>query len=165
MTRTIGNFRNKRIEWLDSAKGIVIILMLYGHFDNIPCMVKAVIYSFHMPFFFILSGYFIDKKNIDNTLHYKEDKATFVPLSTGGTSSHNFSKPSKWQLGHSTCKCPLWYKRSRMYYFELLCTACWSTVVSMGIVLGINYSSSLSSFLFVPTYSDLHIYPISLWCR
>lgn len=84
MTRAIGNFRDKRIEWLDSAKGIVIILMLYGHFDNIPCMVKSVIYSFHMPFFFILSGYFIDKKTSTKHFIIKKIKQLLYPYLLGG---------------------------------------------------------------------------------
>lgn len=50
-----------RIEWIDCAKGFAIILVVYGHaltyfspnFDN----VVHVIYSFHMPLFFVLTGY------------------------------------------------------------------------------------------------------------
>ena len=50
-----------RIEWIDCAKGLAIILVVYGHaltyfspnFDS----VVHVIYSFHMPLFFVLTGY------------------------------------------------------------------------------------------------------------
>jgi len=44
-----------RIEWLDVAKGIVIMLMILGHSD-IPRCVSNVIFAFHMPFFFLASG-------------------------------------------------------------------------------------------------------------
>ena len=49
------NKKANRIEWLDVAKGIVIILMILGH-TSIPHYVSNVIFSFHMPFFFLASG-------------------------------------------------------------------------------------------------------------
>ncbi|WP_019026669.1 acyltransferase family protein [Colwellia piezophila] len=60
----------KRTDWVDYAKGIGIILVVYGHvarglFDagiNIPesfyRLSDSIIYSFHMPLFFFLSGMF-----------------------------------------------------------------------------------------------------------
>lgn len=47
---------NDRKYWLDIAKGIAIILMVLGH-TTIPRMVFDLIYSFHMPLFFIASGF------------------------------------------------------------------------------------------------------------
>lgn len=53
----------KREKWCDIAKGIVIILMIIGHMPNyIPSFVRELIYSFHMPFFFIISGYWFKKE-------------------------------------------------------------------------------------------------------
>lgn len=46
----------KRIEWVDIAKGIAIMLMVIGH-EVSNGLVYALIFSFHMPLFFILSGY------------------------------------------------------------------------------------------------------------
>ena len=53
---------SKRIEYLDIAKGIGILLVVLGHndFEVISLFVQRLIYSFHMPMFFFLSGYFID---------------------------------------------------------------------------------------------------------
>lgn len=48
---------NKRNPILDIMKGITIILMMLGH-TGIPDWLHTFIYSFHMPLFFILSGYF-----------------------------------------------------------------------------------------------------------
>ena len=45
----------KRIEWVDISKGIAIILMIIGH-SGIPHFLNNWIYSFHMPFFFFISG-------------------------------------------------------------------------------------------------------------
>ena len=44
-----------RIVWLDIAKGIAILSMLIGH--NFEGLLGGIIYSFHMPLFFILAGY------------------------------------------------------------------------------------------------------------
>ena len=47
----------ERIKWIDICKGIGIILMMVGHYAYTPSWLKDIIYSFHMPLFFILSGY------------------------------------------------------------------------------------------------------------
>ena len=53
---------SKRIEYLDIAKGIGILLVVLGHndFEVISPFVQRLIYSFHMPLFFFLSGYFVN---------------------------------------------------------------------------------------------------------
>lgn len=45
-----------RNTWLDIAKGITIILMVIGH-TSIPDVLSDFIFSFHMPLFFIASGW------------------------------------------------------------------------------------------------------------
>lgn len=49
--------QNNRIVWVDIAKGIGIILVIMGHIAE-----NKIIYSFHMPLFFILSGYLYKNK-------------------------------------------------------------------------------------------------------
>ena len=51
----------KRIEWIDIAKGIGIILVVIGHISQIEVL-NDIIYSFHMPLFFIISGYLYKRK-------------------------------------------------------------------------------------------------------
>lgn len=46
---------SKRIEWIDVAKGICIVLMVVGH-TRLPSIISNWIWSFHMPFFFFISG-------------------------------------------------------------------------------------------------------------
>lgn len=46
----------KRVQWLDVAKGITIILMVLGH-TSIPERLSNFIFAFHMPLFFIASGW------------------------------------------------------------------------------------------------------------
>jgi acyltransferase len=47
---------NKRIEWIDAAKGIGICLVVVGHALPADAMAATVIWAFHMPLFFFLSG-------------------------------------------------------------------------------------------------------------
>lgn len=53
---------SKRIEFLDVARGIGILLVVLGHSDlgAISPFLHKVIYSFHIPLFFFLSGYFMN---------------------------------------------------------------------------------------------------------
>ena len=45
-----------RLYWLDIAKGIAILLMVIGH-TSIPTFLSNFIWAFHMPLFFIASGW------------------------------------------------------------------------------------------------------------
>lgn len=45
-----------RINWIDIARGISILLVVFGHLLSDNCLFKSMIYCFHMPMFFILSG-------------------------------------------------------------------------------------------------------------
>ena len=63
---------NNRADWVDYGKGIGIILVVYGHLLssgfhaglNIPerffILSDSIVYSFHMPLFFFLSGLFVE---------------------------------------------------------------------------------------------------------
>ena len=55
----------KRVVVFDNIKFFLIVLVIYGHLTNIGCLVPgyvySVIYSFHMPLFVFLSGYFTKK--------------------------------------------------------------------------------------------------------
>lgn len=54
-----------RVSWIDCAKGIATVLMILGHTWFTESL-KAFFYTFHMPLFFILSGYtFRFEKNIN----------------------------------------------------------------------------------------------------
>lgn len=46
----------ERLAWIDISKGIAIILMVIGH-SSLPEPINRFIWTFHMPLFFIASGY------------------------------------------------------------------------------------------------------------
>lgn len=64
---------SNRIDWIDRAKYLGILLVLLGHTDC-PEAMKQSIYMFHMPLFFIISGYLWNDKIISD----------FTPPSTLG---------------------------------------------------------------------------------
>ena len=55
----IANINTKRYDFLDVAKGIGILFVVIAHINYTPS-VLTVIYSFHMPLFFFLSGMLFD---------------------------------------------------------------------------------------------------------
>ena len=69
---------NIRIGWIDSAKGIGLLLVVIGHLP-IP-LVPVWIYTFHMPLFFFLSGVvFSGKKYTFIEFLKKKVKSLVIP--------------------------------------------------------------------------------------
>ena len=68
---------NKRIEWIDVAKGYGMILVIWGHMVN--GKLDLWFNSFHMPLFFFLSGYVFQYKEGFKTFLKKKAKALVVP--------------------------------------------------------------------------------------
>lgn len=56
------NTENKRIQYIDIAKTLGIIFVIAGHVVSSDTEIKKVIYSFHMPLFFMLSGMLVEVK-------------------------------------------------------------------------------------------------------
>ena len=62
---------NKRIMWIDEAKGLGIILVVLLHIPNVQNMSYFSLWGgyiqvFYMPLFFIISGIFIKPENLRN---------------------------------------------------------------------------------------------------
>lgn len=59
----LSNMEKQRIDWLDTLKVLAIYFVVLGHCIHAHHQVNlyGVIYSFHMPLFFMISG-FLDKK-------------------------------------------------------------------------------------------------------
>lgn len=55
----------KRIEWIDSLRGLAMFFVILGHaFTDHKNVIRNYIYSFHMPLFFFISGLTYKKKDI-----------------------------------------------------------------------------------------------------
>ena len=68
----------ERLIWIDIAKGITILLVIIGHTIKTDTFLWRFIFSFHMPIFFIISGYLF-KENTLKKLIKKNLKRMFVP--------------------------------------------------------------------------------------
>ena len=70
----------QRIEFLDIAKGIGIILVVFGHTFNSAGMVSNYILAFHMPLFFFLSGFLYNEEKYKITdFIIKRAKQLLIP--------------------------------------------------------------------------------------
>lgn len=74
---------DKRINWIDMAKGYGIFFVIIGHL-YIP-HISSLIYSFHMPLFFFLSGYLFKKEIGVKEFIKKKFKGIIVPYLSLGT--------------------------------------------------------------------------------
>lgn len=68
---------DERIQYIDIAKGIAMILIIAGH-SVCAGYVQNAIYSFHVPLFFFVSGYFFKKRNFSD-LVARNTKRLLVP--------------------------------------------------------------------------------------
>lgn len=69
-----------RITYIDSAKGIGIILVIFGHLLSLDSPLSSIIYSFHMPFFFLVSGIFANASGKFFPYLSKQIKRLLVPF-------------------------------------------------------------------------------------
>lgn len=53
---------------IDAFRGLAMVLVVVGHVPSLPAAVHAAIYSFHMPAFFMLSGYFFRPPRADDAI-------------------------------------------------------------------------------------------------
>ncbi len=65
----------ERLDWVDQVKGFTIFLVVYGH--NFP-FVEKYIYSFHMPLFIMIAGFFHPKVSNLSSLK-KRFKTIMIP--------------------------------------------------------------------------------------
>ena len=76
-----------RLEWIDLAKGIAIICIIFGHAMEwadstigVKLLLLPAVYSFTVPLFFFLSGYVFFVKNITFVQHLKKkSKGILIP--------------------------------------------------------------------------------------
>lgn len=69
----------QRIDWIDTAKGLCMILVIVGHTLPYGNLMRNFIFSFHMPAFFFLTGYIRPAARIPGR---------FLPAGSGRTLLH-----------------------------------------------------------------------------
>lgn len=70
-----GSETQDRIEWIDIAKGIGILFVIFAHIQSTSQALVNYIYSFHMPLFFFISGYLFSDKKYKTIKDFAKKKA------------------------------------------------------------------------------------------
>jgi len=129
--------KNKRIEWIDVARGIGIVLVVLGH-TGINANIGKWIFSFHMPLFFFISGLVFHATNTTTFVEFtkKRLKSWVMPyilytlliisfwalIASRGQSlwgyirsvllmgwGYNSTTLALWFIPVLTCTCVLWF--------------------------------------------------------
>ena len=70
--------KSVRYNWIDWSKSIAIFLVIWGHVP-MQSETHTIIYSFHMPLFFLISGYLYNPKGTIKEELYKDLKTLLLP--------------------------------------------------------------------------------------
>jgi len=107
----IENKLNQRLIWPDLARGIAVFLVALGHSSIVRDEYKCLIYTFHMPLFFFISGYFLVRKEDSAKCMIFKKARSLLPIyllvSFGGFVLESFlAKEIKWDslLGIFLCQ-------------------------------------------------------------
>lgn len=117
----------QRIDYIDSIKGFAILLVVMGHtfhdFKNINLAFIDLIYAFHMPLFFIISGYLGYKKDytLEKKYLYIKNKAVtlIIPFIFFGTIYSYIYNYEWFLLFTSSEKLGYWFTFSLFLIFTL----------------------------------------------
>ena len=69
--------KKTRIQFIDIAKGIAMISIILGHLGNTA--INRVVFTFHVPIFFLITGYFINTKDNIKTFAKKKARSLLIP--------------------------------------------------------------------------------------
>ena len=68
---------NKRLQYIDIAKGIAMICIILGHMGN--ANINRIVFTFHVPIFFFITGYFISDKCEVNIFVRNKVRTLIIP--------------------------------------------------------------------------------------
>lgn len=108
----MGEFKGKeRLAWPDLARGIAVFLVALGHSPLVGEELKCWIYTFHMPLFFFISGYFLVRKERPAKEMIQKKACSLLPIyflgSFGGFFLESFfARKIRWDslLGIFLCQ-------------------------------------------------------------
>jgi len=79
MNTTASEMNPSRFLYLDYARSIALFLVVFAHLYSVDSEVKLYIYAFHMPFFFLVSGFLHKDDNLKH-LVTKLSKKLLIPF-------------------------------------------------------------------------------------
>lgn len=65
------------MEWIDTARGVAMICIVLGHIGVHP--VNVVVYTFHVPVFFLITGWFLNRRMSIGAFTRKRARTLLVP--------------------------------------------------------------------------------------
>ncbi len=68
---------SSRKQYIDIARGLAIICIILGHLGN--GTINRVVFTFHVPIFYLITGYFIEKKKPINIFIREKFKSLIIP--------------------------------------------------------------------------------------
>ncbi len=144
--------QSNRIAYFDNLKGLLILLVLVGHFFQDYPSIRWPIYTFHMPLFVFFSGYF-SKSLFAEGRYHAEKPAGLLFLYLGA------SILSCWVQGHwlPTFLKPQW----GLWYLQALFI--WYLCTPLAAVLHNRFACMLALFLFVSWVGEATILGASPW--
>lgn len=164
-----------RADWVDSAKGIGIILVVYGHVARglynadievsaeLFKLVDSIVYSFHMPLFFFLSGLFFYSsfsKRGGKKLVFSKIDTVFYPYVLWsilqGCIEAFLADYSNNNVSYSEVFALLWAPRAQFWFVYALFVV---FVAASAIYSIVSKRVSVLVFLFA---TSLYLFPITL---
>lgn len=146
---------NKRVEYMDTLKGLLIILVVFGH-TGIDSSIQKWIYSFHMPLFLIISGFFY--KESRDIISLKRIKRLVLPfigftilaiIFPGLPSLILKNKPIEWSK--------IFYLEERIFFN----TPIWFLIVLFFIEIKINLINKITNYQ-LPILLVVQILPLGI---
>lgn len=92
----------ERKKYVDYIKAIGIILVVVGHVNFANSLMKAWIYSFHMPLFFFATGLIIRSERIDKHYILKKTKSLLIPYVIWGVLYSGYSLSNLLKIGYGS---------------------------------------------------------------
>ena len=155
----------QRLMWLDVLRGILLLLICIGHFNDCPSFVKLIIKPiamFYVPMFYIISGYlfnsnnsfknYFSRKTSSLLIPYLFFSALFIlldwntylhPLSTVGENLYRCLIEGKGVVKSS----PLWFVIV-LYFSSLIVFAILKLLINRYIVVIIMIFLSIIAYIF-----------------
>ena len=145
------NMKQQRIAYVDIAKGLGILLVVWGHSSK---FLFNEIYAFHMPLFFFIAGFFFKDGIGWKDFVYKKVKALLIPFiifytstllfyysllnMTGRGDQMNSTVLLDYiPLGHDILNTPLWFFYA-LFWMSVFYYLLRKYIRNNGIILGIS---------------------------
>ena len=170
-----------RINWIDQAKGIGILLVVIGHM-TIPLKLSILIFSFHMPLFFFISGYLFNENKytsdfktvaVSKFLTLVWPFVTFTLLALLLQSIYDFQKTVesfkyiRFLVGMDSINVPLWFLTAlfstEIIFSQIVRITKHKAVVIVGLVLVFAIIGFLNAYFWkIEIFYNIHIALIGL---